>query len=297
MAVFLSKKTAVKRTWALASVKLQDATTDFFLSRQAMLCTPGTMEFYRYTLGKFLRWIEAQGITSPDEINARYVRAYLAELAPQLADTTLHGHARAVKTLLLFWHDEGYLSQRIKFDMPKIADKKLPCLDADQLKQVLKACHTPRDKALIMLFVDSGVRRSELLALRWCDVDMSTGAVKVLKGKGNKYRVTFCGAKTRRALLKYRRTTEHDDQAPIFDLTLSGLRSALVRIGKRAGFHITPHMLRRTFATLALRSGMSIAHLSSMLGHAEISTTQIYLRLLVDDLREAHKEHSPIDNL
>ena len=295
MAVFLSKKTQKTQAWALASVKMQDAFTDFWLSRQALLVTPGTLRFYHFTAARFVSWLESQGITDPSEVTARYVRAYLAELAPSLADSTLHGHARAIKTLLRFWHGEGYTPQAVKFDMPKIADKKLPVLDSEDLKRVLTACSTPRDKALVMFLADTGVRRAELLSLKWADLDMSTGAIRILKGKGNKYRVVFCGAKTRRALLKYRRSTEQDER--IFPLKTGGLRSALVRISRRAGIHVTPHALRRTFATLALRTGMSIAHVSSLLGHAEISTTQIYLRLLVDDLQEAHKKNSPIDNL
>jgi integrase/recombinase XerD len=170
--------------------------------------------------GRFCKWLETQGVTRPDEVTARYVRAYLAELAPKLADTTLHGHARAVKTLLIFWNEEGYLPQRVKFDMPKIADKKLLVLDAQELKKVISSCKKVRDKALVMILADTGVRRAELLALTWDDLDMSTGAVKVLRGKGGKYRVVFCGAKTRRILLKYRRESSNRE-GRIFLLTVT----------------------------------------------------------------------------
>jgi site-specific recombinase XerD len=68
------------QTWSLASVALQDLYTDFILSRQAMNCTPVTMSFYRFTVGKFLEWIEQQGLTSPEQITARHVRQFLAEL-------------------------------------------------------------------------------------------------------------------------------------------------------------------------------------------------------------------------
>jgi len=71
MTVFMSQRTKTTTRWALASVALTDAYTDFILSRQAMNCTPATLEFYKYTAGAFLAWIENQGVTSPEEVTAR----------------------------------------------------------------------------------------------------------------------------------------------------------------------------------------------------------------------------------
>lgn len=285
-----------KSKYVLASTDLLDSYTDFILSRQAMLVSPGTLRWYGFTAGRFCKWLESQDITKPDEVTARYVRAYLAELAPKLADTTLHGHARAVKTLLLFWNSENYLPHVIKFEMPKIADKKLLVLDAEELKKVISSCRKVRDKALVMFLADTGVRRAELLAIRWEDVDMQTGAVLVARGKGGKFRTVFVGAKTRRVLLKYRRDSS-SKEGRIFPLTVNGLGSLLNRVGEKAGMKVTAHSLRRTFATLALRSGMSIAHVSALLGHSSLEMTRHYIRLLVDDLQEAHERHSPIDGL
>jgi len=88
--------------WTLASVALTDAYTDFILSRQAMNCTPATLEFYKHTAGAFLSWIESQGVTQPEGVTARYVRQYLAPLlANGRKDTTLHANARAIRTLLM----------------------------------------------------------------------------------------------------------------------------------------------------------------------------------------------------
>src|SRR5688572_15134774 len=190
--------------WSLASAALRDAYTDFILSRQAMNCTPVTMTFYRFTAGKFLEWIERQGVTGPEQVSARYVRSYLASLAEMgRADTTMHDHARAIKTLLRFWHAEGYLPQLIKFEMPKLAKKRLPVLTADELQQIVKACNV-RDKAIVLFMADSGLRRAEVIKLNWSDVDMLSGLVRVHRGKGKKDRSAVIGATTRRALLAYR---------------------------------------------------------------------------------------------
>ncbi len=83
----------------------------------------------------------------------------------------------------------------------------------------------------------------------------------------------------------------------VFGLTSSGLRQALRRIGERAGFHITCLILRREFATLALRAGMNPLHLQALMGHTTLEMTRRYIQLARIDLLEAHNEHGPVDRL
>src|SRR5690349_19063535 len=110
MAVFFMSPTATQTKWTLASFALRDAHTDFTLSRQAMQCTPATLEFYKHTAGKFVSWLDERGVNSPQEVAARHVREYLAELTGNgKSDNTIHDHARAIKTLLRFWHAENYI--------------------------------------------------------------------------------------------------------------------------------------------------------------------------------------------
>ena len=262
---FMSQQTVLKQRWAVASYQLQDAYTDFILSRQAMLCSPKTIRFYHFTAGRFVKYLEDNGATKPDGISARYIRAYLASLAAQnLSDSYINGHARAIKTLVRFWKSEKYITEVPTFKMPTIAKKRLPVLTAEQVKQAIDKCTTLRDKAIVMLLVDTGLRRVEICALNWGDIDISSGIVRVAKGKGGKARSVVTGIKTRRALIAYRRDIKHGDNHPIFQissgsrLSANGLRSVLLRIGKRAGIHITRHTLRRTFATLSLRAGMNL---------------------------------------
>ena len=300
-------KTTTTQKWTLASVALTDAYTDFILSRQAMNCTPATLEFYKHTAGAFLSWVEAQGVTSPEEVTARLIRGYLAGLlAAGRKDTTLHANARAIRTLVRFWHSEKYIPENIRFDMPKLEKKRLPVLTAEQLGQIVKVCNV-RDKALIWFMADSGLRRRETINLNWGDVDMSTGLVRVRQGKGKKDRSAVIGATTRRALLAYRRSNSHHgtlkNDAPLFQ-TREGKRFAsdgfiqiFNRIEKRTGIHITPHILRRTFTILSLRAGMDALHLQRLGGWASLAMVEHYAQMEDIDLLQAHKEHSPIDSL
>lgn len=285
--------------WTLASVALADAYTDFMLSRQAMNCTPATLEWYSHTAGAFLKWLEAQGVTDPSQTTARHVRAYLAQIRGK--DTTLHAHARAVRTLLRFWNREGYLPTLIRFDMPKLAKKRLPVLTAPQLAQIVKACNV-RDRAVILFMVDSGLRKSEVIRLDWPDVDMQSGLVHVRQGKGRKDRSAVIGATTRRSILAYRRTLTNRD-GPLFQ-TRDGRRFAgdgfiqiFRRIEKRTGIHVTPHALRRTFTILSLRAGMDPLYLKNLGGWSSLAMVEHYAQMGDFDLLEAHKKHSPVDHL
>ncbi len=260
---------------------LEDAFLDFLLSREAMLCSSATMKFYKFTGGKIIEWLAFEGITAPEEIKARHVRAYLSKMARKgLSDSYIHSHARVFRTFLRFLHDEEYVSRLIKFKMPTIAQKRLPILTSDELQRVIKVCTTPRDKAMIMLLADSGVRRFEACALNWDDVDIQSGLVSIRRGKGGKSRSVVIGIATRRAVLAYCRTVRHDPRDPFFQtssgnrLTPNGLRSALLRIGDRCGVHVTPHIMRRTFATLSLKAGMNPLHLQGLLGHSSLEMTR-----------------------
>jgi integrase len=211
--------TTSQQKWTLASVALHDAHTDFILSRQAMQCSQATLEFYKHTA---------------------------------------HDNAHAIKTLLRFWHTENYILSQITFAMPKVAQKRLPVLSADELTKVIAASRSLREKAMMLFVADAGLRCGETIALNWGDVDMSSGLVRVVKGKGGKARSSVIGAVTRCVLLQYRRTVQDvSDTAPLFQ-TRDGFMQIFNRISKRSGIHVTPHVLRRAFVILSLCSCMDV---------------------------------------
>ena len=292
----------VEKKWALASIPLQDAYTDFLLSRQAMMCTSRTMLFYEFTLGKISDWLERNDVHQPQAITSRHVRALLGEMVEKgLSDSYIHSFARVIRTFIRFLLKEKYIYEPVEFEMPKIGKKRLLVYTKEEVQKILKASIDKRDKAFILLMVDSGLRKAEVISLNWGDVDISSGIVRVEKGKGRKARSVVIGVHTRRALLRYKNEVDSNDAKPLFQtksggrFTSSGIRSWTLRISGRANIHISPHALRRTFATLSLRAGMNVIQLQGLLGHSTLEMTRHYIEILDEDLVKAHEEHGPID--
>ena len=302
----MANKIEVKKAWALSSFRLADSYTDFLLSRRVMQCTPATMKFYRFTLQRFLTWIESQEVYLPQHVTVKLIRMYLAEFCdrtPPLKDTYIHAHARAIRTLVRFWFDEQYITQPIKFAMPKLAKRRLPVLSAAEVQTIVSVCNV-RDKAVMLFMVDTGLRKAEAIALDWRDIDMNNGLVTVRRGKGGKSRSAVIGVTGRRALIAYRRELgKIPDTAALFQtddghrLSIDGFGHIFERLSAKTGIKFSAHALRRTFAILSLRSGMSPLHLQALMGHESMSMTMLYCQMLDDDLLQGHSEHSPADNL
>lgn len=283
---------------------IEDAFSDFILSREAMRCTPATLETYSYTAGFFVKWLLSMQVNITSDIRSEHIRLYLSELTKRgLSSYTIHGHARAIRTLLIFWHSEGYIEHRISFPMPLLEKKRLPVLNINDLNMLLEACRSQRDKVIILLLVDTGIRRAEACRLNWGDVIYETGTIRIINGKGGKSRTVVMGGITKKELLLYQRTVPHARLDPLFQtrnggrLSPGGLRMVIRRLSARTGIHVSPHVLRRTFATLSTRAGMNILHLQHLMGHSTLEMTRHYTILVEDDLIQAHNESGPLDKL
>lgn len=278
----------------------------FMLHQEAAHHTPKTLSYYRYTLANFLDYLSVRGVKGPEGVKATHIRAFLTDLQKQgYADTTVHGHARAVKAFFNFLVTEEVLdaSPMRKVTMPKLEQKIHPPFSGEDIEALLKACqhskNALRDKAIVLCLLDSGLRAAEFVGMNVGDVDKD-GLVRV-HGKGMKDRYVRLGAKARKAMLHYLAKRKARQGEPLWAskrgrLTTSGLNQMLKRLGKQTGIHCHPHRFRRTFAVWALRGGMNVHHLRAILGHADLQMALRYLALVKEDIEEAHKQASPVNN-
>ncbi len=295
------------------SDRLALAVESFLTAKDAALCSRRTLAAYTYALRRCVTWLRARGVTDPAAITPALVRAYFAELGGSgLAAGSVHDYARPVKTWLRFLYADGIIPTDVmaRVQMPRLDKAILPSFTASDVTELLRVCEDSqdpeRDTALVLFLTDSGVRASELCALRVGDVDTRTGAVMVRHGKGAKDRTCYIGARARRALLRYLLARfDATATAPLFPslltdrhLTPSGLLILCRRLGARAGVpDCHPHKFRRTFAIESLRAGMDLIRLAAIMGHSDLAMLRRYLYLVEHDLAEAHRQHGPVDSL
>jgi len=161
-----------------------------------------------------------------------------------------------------------------------------------------------RDAAMLELMYSAGLRVSELISLKMEDINFEAGYIRVL-GKGSKERLVPINervseriklyiSEARPALTKNRRHTPYlflsNRGKP---MTRQRFWQTLKEVSRVTGIRVTPHMIRHSFATHLLEGGADLRAVQKMLGHADISTTQIYTRVTVERLREVHRKHHP----
>jgi site-specific recombinase XerD len=289
---------------------LADALELFILDCRAQRFTKSTIGFYQGRLSLFLKWCAANGITLLHELTATDIKRFFVHLqSKSLSSAYVHSHARAIRTFCNFCvRDElSDKSPFAKVKMPQL-EKKLPkALSKAEITAILKACKgDKRDRAIILLLLDPGIRATELCNLNVGDLDIKTGSVTVHQGKGQKDRTTFVGATTRKAIKRH--LMERDvmgQREPLFvskrggkRLTYFGLAQMLKRLKRDAKVEsFSAHALRRSFAIRMLRGGCDIFVLARLMGHTDITVLRSYLDILTEDLQNAHGDYGPVDNL
>lgn len=290
------------------SSTIEAAYETFLLDMRAQRFTQSTIDFYRYRLTAFIAWGNAHRANTLADITPTLLRSYLVHLQDrELADYSQHAAARAIRAFLNFCVREELLplSPMHKVKMPKVDKRILPALSVADVKKLVKACKSERDKAIVLFLLDTGVRAAEFVRLNIADMDTDSGEIRVKQGKGRKDRPVYLGAKALRQLTRYlSRRKQRKSTDPLFiseyqqeRLTKSGLNQLLRRIGKRAGVtECKPHTFRRTFALWSLRAGMNIYVLQRLMGHKDITVLRQYLALVDEDARQAHESFGPVDN-
>jgi len=285
---------------ATKHLSAQNAVRDFLLAKQADGLSPRTVETHDYHLKRFLK---SQNPATVDDITPATLRAYLTEMrSAGLAAHTIHGAARTLKCFCRWLEREGICESPWRnVKMPAFPKEILPPFSQSDVKAILAACDNQRDKALVMVALDTGLRLAELAGLTVGDIDLQSGAVFVRLGKGGKTRTVVIGAKTRQAIARLLRTLDGEAlwQSPTGTaLSARGVAEAIERIGKRAGVKpCNPHRFRRSFAIACLRSGMDVYSLQRLMGHADLTVLQKYLDLVTGDLQRSHAAHSPLDQM
>ena len=283
-----------------------------------------TQRTYAALLGKFVAWAEKQGLTDWKQVELKHLTAFLQhererpladepkESTKRLSSESVYLEIAALRAFYRFAENEKLLPVNVaeNLSLPR-RWKRLPkALNNSEIEQILipEAPETPSslcDQAILALAYASGLRLSELRGLRLEQLHLEAGFISVV-GKGNKERVVPVGRKAVEALNRYLdsgrpKLVTPRSPASVF-LTQRGTPFAPVTLWgrikrrvQRAGVarNITPHMLRHSFATHLLEHGADLRIIQELLGHATISTTQVYTHVSGNRLRDIHQKFHP----
>lgn len=164
-------------------------------------------------------------------------------------------------------------------------------LSENELEALNYACKDDKDRLIINLLFETGVRASELLDIRVKDIDLINREITLRNTKYGKQRTVFIGPRSYDVLSKLIKNLRPNDK--IINLTYNGLYKRVKSIARRAGIDVSsvrPHIFRHTFATESLKKGLNISALQRLLGHNDIKTTQIYLHLLKEDIKKEYEK-------
>jgi site-specific recombinase XerD len=274
-------------------------------------------------LGHFLKWAGEPKLRDFTLVTARTFIAHLQgrktrydnhpvsrEVEGGLSPHSVHGYVRSLRVFSAWLADEGFTTGDVleKLKRPKLPDTMIEVLTDQEVNKILADINPNcflggRLYTMILLMLDTGVRASELLGMKVEDVDLNNGRVKVL-GKGKKERFVPFGGTTKKALLRYMNLYMPQGSNLVFTslegkpLTYTALSHVITRLGKRVGIpRLHCHLLRHSFAVRYLMTGGDLMSLRLILGHNDISTTQLYLKLSQSHITTQHHAHSPVDRL
>lgn len=305
--------------------ELRQATQDY-LSHLAVErgLADNTLRSYRRDLARYLGQLEAAGRTAPGEITEQDVLDFTAALRtgdsghPPLGAASVARHVVTVRGLHRFWLREGVVEADVAAAVkpPRPAQRLPKALPLDQIEAILDAAGSAgtalakRDRALLELLYGTGARISEAVGLDIDDLDIDgtdgLGGTVLLRGKGGKQRIVPVGSFASTAIADYlsvaRPALVAGSATPAIFLNSRGGRlsrqsawAVLSKAAERAGISVdvSPHTLRHSFATHLLDGGADVRVVQELLGHASVTTTQIYTLVTVEKLREVYATAHP----
>ncbi|MFC2052870.1 tyrosine-type recombinase/integrase [Chloroflexota bacterium] len=298
---------------------LSKAIKGYLLDAAAGELSTSTSRVYKYYLRIFLGYlgdVELEKIMGEDLVEYLvYLRTDYKPNRPSgdispLSYSALDNHWKCLRSFF------GWCERILEIERP---DKYLPRpkgkvpevrpFSQDDIKALVDGCLKggvasrptgARDKAIIMLMLDTGIRIGELLRLRVGDANIESGEVYIRPFESSiksKSRTVFIGKATRRIIWMH--LSERDSlvpESPLFDIRYQAIRMVLRRLGERVGVdRVRPHRFRHTFAIQYLRNGGDVFTLQRLLGHSSLEMVRHYLRLADADAEDAHRRASPVD--
>lgn len=275
----------------------------FLKDRTSQNLARGTIKYYRDNLKIFTDFLDSQSIKFISQITSSSIREFLLLLETRGHNPGgIHSFYRCVKTFLRwYWEEEepGYPNPVSKVKAPKVPIEPIEGISLEQFKVLLSVCGVgfvaERDRAILKVLLDTGMRANEMCNLRMDDLNLIENSLFILKGKGRKPRYTFFGRATKKQLKKYLKL--RNTNCEYLFVTRTGdkllypsLRQVIRRLSDKAGFKgIGLHDFRRTFCLESLNRGIPEITIARLMGHTTTVLIGRYAKQTTVDLMNQYR--------
>lgn len=291
----------------LSHQKLQQLIEGFVITFKLQGMSPLTIDGHQRKLNRFLAYICEQSI---EYILANIIRSFLSHIRDtyHLDNITLHRYLISLKVFYKWIIDEGFTTENptAKIKLGRSTKKVVKGLSHDKITSLLNSLtdnnlEQVRNKVIVLVLLDCGLRVSELVNLKLTDIDLQRGVLTII-GKGSKQGITPIGLKTRKAIWRYTMLRGSSSNWLLVSqrnkqITRSGVQQILRKLDEKLGIMFYPHLLRHTFAISFLRNGVNAFECQYALGHSCLEMNRHYTQALsYKDILKKHEVASPVDN-
>ena len=281
-------------------MKLSNALDAFILEQQLRGNTEKTIRGYKGFISQFVTWLETCNINEVSAITLKHTQGYQLNLNTRrcenknqkLTRRTVRTYMRHIRIFLAFCFDEGFINEPIhqKIKLPKAEKPAIEIINNNEADYLLSVFGDDilahRNRAIVYLMLDCGLRLSEVSGIKTNDINLANGYIKVM-GKGRKGRIVPIGKKVCKAIQAYKHVRPDSISDNIFlsiherPITANGIAQMINRLKKQTGIsRLHAHLLRHTFATNFLIYNLGdVYELSRILGHSDIRITEGYVQL------------------
>ena len=256
----------------------------------------GTLKLYNYYISDFFLHKPAPLDKMDTALMIRYL--YDFQKRKNVCNSTLDSARIMLNTFFEWAYTEGYIKSNFvkNVDAIQYIEKIRNPLSGEDVELLREACKTDRERAIIDVLVATGVRISELINIKWNDIDMNEKLIVVF-GKGSKFRRVVFDSRAKISLLRYKVSRNGDspyvfvsDRKPYDGLKKAQMHNIIKAIAKRSGIsaEVSAHIFRHTFATNALDRGMSLEKVKELLGHENCDTTLVYAKSGMSHIQHAY---------
>jgi site-specific recombinase XerD len=298
-----------------AAVEIHELVTAFLSHHLAIGHSTDTVNHYRDSLRLFERCLDDLEIpTTADSLTNATMNSFASWLRttpiskPWRGKTErsiygVHGAIKDAKVWLRWLESEEYILKAPKVPVPKLPTRLFPILSDEDLDTIFKcplmATNTEqsiRNRALISFMLDTAVRLAEVAGVAYDDIDLRQHSC-LIRGKGQKERMVYFSEGVADSLKRFI-AIRGSEEGSFFWLTTDGVRMVFKRIQEQVGLPIfTAHQLRHTSLTSMVKQNMDLHSIKRIAGHASVTTTEAYLALAGEDIREKHNAASPFDRV